>query len=194
MKARFILHTGFIVLSLLPLCSVQRTAESSASFDGIIIRAGDYTGKIIDALAFLKDEEPETYRQAKRYLREIGWEGNPFWSLTHFPDRISLSTISFGRGRVYLASLIFHELHHILFMKVRLSAIGESEYREISDYYRQVIGFDAGRIAQLSRFEEELLIHQFQLQFLRRHRDYRSVELQKVIIENLPRTYYHLKR
>ena len=198
MKMRLIQNIGFIVLSLFlslfSLCSVQRTADSAESFDGIIIRAGDYAGKIIDALIFLRKDEPGTYLLAKRYVREIRWEGNPFWSLIHFPDEISLSTSSFGRGRVYLASLIFHELHHILFMKIRLSTLSKAEYRDIFNYYRRLIGFHVGRVAQLSRYDEELLIHQFQLQFLRRHRDYRNEELQKVIIENLPRTYYHLKR
>jgi hypothetical protein len=196
MKARLLHHTWFIVLSLslFSLCSVQRTADSTASFDSIIIRAGSYAEKVIDALTFLREYEPASYRLTNRYIHEIGWEGNPFWSLTHFPDRISLSTSSFGRGEIYLASLIFHELHHILFMKIRLSTLSKAEFREISEYYRQVIGFDVGRVAQLSRYDEELLIHRFQLHFLERHRDYRSVELQKVIIENLPRTYYHLKR
>jgi hypothetical protein len=174
----------------------QRSLDKGCAiaYDGIMIDAGEYSDSILQALKFLERNEPETYLLAKRYIREITWEGNPFWSLTHFPDSVSLSTYSLKRGRVYLASLLFHELNHILFFKIRLSSLGEREYRIVAQYYKSLRRIEIARIKGLSNYEEERLIHRLQLTFLERHGDRRDIELQRIIIENLPRTYYHLRR
>jgi hypothetical protein len=178
-------------------CAVTQKSldrRCTIAYNGIIIDAGEYGDSILQALKFLESNEPETYLLAKRYMREITWEGNPFWSLTHFPDIVSLSTYSFKRGRVYLASLLFHELNHIIFFKIRLSSLDEREYRIIAQYYRNLRGIEIAGIRGLSNYEEERLIHRMQLTFLERHGDRGDIELQRIIIENLPRTYYHLRK
>jgi hypothetical protein len=194
---RFSTIVTVVTLTGIIACAINhysRHKENRITYDGIIVDAGRYSTVIMQALIYLKNSEPETHLLVKRFIRRITWEGNPFWSLTHFPDAVSLSTHSLSRGRVYIASLLFHELNHIIFFKVRLSSLSDDEYGAVAQYYGFLRSIPIARIRGLSIYEEERLIHYLQLEFLQRHGDLSGVALQRVIIENLPRTYYHLRK
>lgn len=172
---------------------IQSNHKEKLVLYGIRIMAGKYNSRIQQVLIFLKKNEPHIFRFITRYIDEITWEGNPFWSLTHFPDRVSLSTQSFTRGIIYLASLLYHELSHILFFKVRLSLMNDRDYSEVSRFYRKK-GMRIEKIHSLSSFEEEQLVHLLQLKFLMKYNDKENIKRQKIILKSLIKTYRHLKK
>jgi hypothetical protein len=183
------------------LCSCARGAGPVAPCrdrtnheSGIIISACGYDAQISEALDFLGAKEPGLYKLASACIRRISWEGNPFWSLSRYPGTVSLSTYSFRRGKIFLASLIVHELSHIVAWKIRSGNPSGGEIAAVIAAYRSLdTGPGVISIAHMEPYPQEEAIHRLQLSFLVKHRDTAGAELQRDILRELPRTYRHLR-
>ncbi len=158
------------------------------------IDAGDKGAHIAGALEFIHEREPAIHALVIRHVSEIRWKGDPFWSNTRFPGHITLSTAAISRGRIYLASLLYHELNHIMLYKLRNRERWMDDVSAIERHYRAKVKLDPGILARLSRFDEEKLVHELQLRFLVKHGDEENARLQKLNIIQLDKTYRHLPR
>ena len=182
-----------VLIILIALCGVA--CRGTAVMHGPVkIHADGRDAPIRDALEFLREREPRIHGLVARHVEEIAWRGDPFWSNTRFPGSITLSSASLERGKIYLASLVYHELNHILIFKLRRPHLWHDDARDIEQYFLTHDKIPPGTLAQLSRFEEEKLIHELQLRFLVKYGDMENVEFQKLNIRQLDDTYRHLPR
>lgn len=165
-----------------------------AVHNGPIINARGHEDAIRDSLAFLEEREPPVHALVVSQVKKITWKGDPFWSLTVYPDHVILSTNSMKRGTIYLSSLLYHELNHIMIRKLRDGRLRPDEDKAIREHYRLREKVSPDSLISLSRYEEEKLIHELQLKFLIRHGDGENAELQKLNIRQLDATYRHLPR
>lgn len=159
----------------------------------LIIALGDDNVKVLEALRFLQEKEPDTYNALFDYIRNIMPGSHPYWSRIRYPDTIEISAYTFTRGTVYLASLLFHELCHLMFIRIRLEPEHPAENERLIAILRRYDPFiTVEEIRGLSFFEVERKIHFIQLRFLYRYGDIENAKAVKDAIGELPKTYRHL--
>lgn len=182
-----------VLIIIIALCGF--TCRSAAVMYGPMqINADGRDAPVRDALEFLREQEPRIHGLVARHVDEITWKGDPFWSNTRFPGRITISTAALGRGKIYLASLVYHELNHIMLYKLRRPHRWPDDARQIEDHYHSYGKIPPELLVRFSRFEEERFIHELQLKFLISHGDVENIEIQKLNIRQLDDTYRHLPR
>ncbi len=93
-----------------------------------------------------------------------------------------------------MASVIYHELNHIMMYKLRRPDTWFREIPGIIEHYRVHEKLPAETIIALSRMEEEKLIHGMQYRFLIKYGDRGNAALVKAVLEDIEETYRHLKR
>jgi len=176
------------------LLAVLSCASGGVRYGSVTIDAADHVGKVVEALDYLNEKEPRIGALIGTHVRKISWNREPFWSLTYFPGHVTLSTASLRRGTPFLASLLYHELNHILIYKLRRAAEWPRDVQGIREHYRSYEGRRPEKIALLSRLEEERLVHVLQHAFLLKHGDDHNAGLVRLIIEDIEATYRHLPR
>lgn len=185
------MKTVIIILFVL-CCGACRSAN--VTHGPVKISAPGRDAPVREALEFLREREPAIHGLVGKHVAEIRWKGDPFWSATRFPGSITLSTAALGRGKIYLASLVYHELNHIMLYKLRRPHQWPDDIREIERHYLTLEKIQPGALTRLSRFGEEKLIHELQLRFLVKYGDGENAELQELNIRQLDKTYRHLPR
>lgn len=176
-----------------PATATVPKPNEDAPSKSLVIALGDDNVKVLEALRFLQAKEPETYQLLFDYIRHVIPGAHPYWSRIRFPDTIEISAYSFTRGTVYLASLLFHELCHLMFIRIRLEPDQPVENARLIAVLRRYDPFiTVADIRALSFFDVEKKIHFIQLRFLYRYGDIENAKVIKDAIGELPSTYRHL--
>ncbi len=150
--------------------------------DGFIIQKRVKNLDIAGSLDFIRDREYPLYMVLKACVKKIQY--SPYFYTRSYPfyDEINVSEFSLERGNAHAASVIIHELIHVMFQKIR----NDKGIREslIGDFIAGK-GLDYGGLVRMSSREEEAFAYRAQLAFLDRHGSERDRLYQRLRMEKL---------
>jgi hypothetical protein len=183
-----------IILNIINLLAVACLLFSSCSgnqrledvpyteYRGFIIQERRGILDIRKSLDFIMTSEPQVFRLLKKYVRKI--EYSPYHYNRSYPyyDVVNISQFSLERGEVHSASVLLHELFHIVLSSIRRNS---SRYGADEKTFLLKAGIKYDDIKDMKKKREERAASLLQYSFIRKHGSVRDVDYQRQKLEKL---------
>jgi hypothetical protein len=151
-------------------------------YRGFIIQERRGNLDIRKSLDFIMTSEPLVFRLLKKYVKKI--EYSPYHYNRSYPyyDTINISQFSLERGEAHSASVLLHELVHIILNSIRRNS---SHYGADEKTFLLKAGIKYDDIIDMKKKREERAAYLLQFSFIRKHGSVRDVDYQRRKIEKL---------
>ncbi len=173
-----------IICLSLTSCSSNRRLEDlpRAEYRGFIIQERRGKLDIRKPLDFIMIKDPLIYRLLKAHVKRI--EYSAYYPDRNYPssDVINISRFSLERGEAHSASVLVHELIHIILNNVRKNS---SLYRADEKTFLLKAGIKYDDIKSMMKKEEERASYLYQYGFIRKYGTEKDIEYQKRKLEKL---------
>jgi hypothetical protein len=151
-------------------------------YRGFLIQERRGNLDIRKSLDFIMKNEPALYRLLIKHVKKI--EYSPYHSHRNYPsyDIINISEFSLERGEAHSASVLLHELVHIILNSIRRNS---SHYSSDEKTFLLKAGIEYDDIKGMKKNAEERAAYLFQFSFIRNHGSERDIDYQRQKLEKL---------
>ncbi|MCP4134030.1 MAG: hypothetical protein GY754_23870 [bacterium] len=165
----------FLVLVLF----LAQCGSTTVVYNGFNIDKGFHISK---SIRFIKQHDPASYTFLKMFVKEIRFSTYYYTRSYPFYDTIYMAGYALDRGAAYGASVIVHELYHIIFQQVR------NKKGKLAPEVRNFLesgGVDYQAILNMNKKKEEKIVHVLQLKFLQKYGPKADIKYQELRIKRL---------